>query len=241
MKVNQTLRKPEVPCSNHGRLTYSRGITMTIKNNDFIEIEYDAYTEDNELFDTTSKEKAEESGQYNPRAKYGPVVICVGQGHVIKGIDEALIGKDIPTQFSMTLPPEVAFGKKNPKLLKLINKSFFTANKINPVPSLLVNIDGMNGKVKTVSGGRIMVDFNHPLSGLNVRYDVKVNREVKDNKEKVNAFLDLLLNIKAEKIVEEEKAIKVEIKANINQELLNNLAKEISKIIGKDVSIVVTK
>jgi len=212
-------------------------ITMKIKNNDFIEIEYNAYTEENVLFDTTNKELALKHQILNPNVKYGPLTICVGHSQIIKGIDEALIDKNVPCEFTLNIEAEKAFGKKNPQLLKLISKNVFTKNKINPVPNLQVNIDGVVGRIKTVSGGRIIVDFNHPLANQSVKYEVKVNKIIDKLDDKINGLLELLINSKAEKITEEKDKILVEIKANINQEVLNNIAKQMSKLLEKDVSI----
>jgi len=210
---------------------------MKIKKNDFIEIEYNAYTENNELFDTTNKDLAIKNNILNPNIKYGPLTICVGHNQIIKGIDQELIEKEVPCEFSLDIAPENAFGKKNPKMLKLISKNVFTKNKINPVPNLQVNIDGMVGKIKTVSGGRIIVDFNHPLANQTVKYEVKVNKIVDKLEDKINGFLELLLGVKSEKITEKDSKISIDIKANINQTIINNIAKQLSTILEKDVSI----
>ena len=55
-----------------------------------------------------------------------------------------------------------------------------------------MNFDGYMGTVKTVSGGRVIVDFNHPLAGRDIDYEVTVKRIVSDVKEKVSAFMTLL-------------------------------------------------
>ncbi|MCH8980513.1 hypothetical protein IH922_00675 [candidate division KSB1 bacterium] len=48
-----------------------------------------------------------------------------------------------------------------------------------------INIDGMMGIIKTAGGGRCLVDFNHPLSGKEVTYTIKVNKIITDDKEKL--------------------------------------------------------
>ena len=48
-----------------------------------------------------------------------------------------------------------------------------------------LNIDGVVGTVKTVTGGRTLVDFNHPLSGRELVYEVQVKKVVTDTQQKV--------------------------------------------------------
>ncbi|EFK97351.1 peptidylprolyl isomerase FKBP-type, partial [sediment metagenome] len=47
-------------------------------------------------------------------------------------------------------------------------------DSIRPMPGLPVNIDGMYGIIRTVAGGRVIVDFNHPLSGKEIVYNSKL-------------------------------------------------------------------
>jgi len=61
----------------------------------------------------------------------------------------------------------------------------FKKEKMQPFPGLVVEINGMQGKVQTVSGGRVRVDFNHPLAGKELLYDMKVERELTEPKEQV--------------------------------------------------------
>ncbi|MEA3430847.1 MAG: FKBP-type peptidyl-prolyl cis-trans isomerase [Nanoarchaeota archaeon] len=168
----------------------------TINKKDFVEVEYSGRLKDNNvLFDTTDEALAKQEKVHNPRMKYGPVVICIGEGHILGAIDEFLIGKETDKEYALALDPENAFGKKNAKLLKIIPLSKFKKQKINPVIGLQVNIDGVYGIIKTVTGGRTIVDFNHPLSGRGVIYTIKANKIITDTKEKAESLLSMLLNL----------------------------------------------
>lgn len=165
---------------------------------DFVELEYTGKLQDNTIFDTTDESTAKKAGIHNQGAKYGPVIVCVGEKQILPGLEEAIIGK-APGAYDVALPAEKAFGKKTASLIQLVPTAKFHAAKINPRPGLPVNIDGANGLVKTVSGGRTIVDFNHPLSGKDVVYQVKVRRIVTDEKEKVQALVSMMLgDVKAE-------------------------------------------
>jgi len=160
-----------------------------LKEGDFIEVEYVAKLKDKDvIFDLTDEKLAKERNIYNPNIKYGPVIICLGQNHVLPGLDKNLIGKDIG-EFTIDLSPEEGFGKKDPKLIRIFPTSVFRNQKINPMPGLQLNIDGKVGLVRSVTGGRTSIDFNHPLSGKELSYKLKINRVVKDPKEKIDSLL----------------------------------------------------
>jgi FKBP-type peptidyl-prolyl cis-trans isomerase 2 len=162
-----------------------------VKKQDFVEIEYTGkLKEEDMVFDTSDEKLAKESGLFNQEHNYGPIKIMVGGSQVLPGLDRFMEGKE-PGEYNVTLDPTDGFGKKNPHLLKLMPKKIFTQQQINPMPGLPVNIDGMNGVVKTVSGGRCIVDFNHPLSGKELVYDLKINKIITDEKEKVESIMEL--------------------------------------------------
>ncbi len=177
---------------------------MAIKKGDFIEVEYTGELKDEAfVFDTTDEKKAKEAGIDRKGMVYGPVTICVGEEHLVKGLDDFLIGKEPGLEEDVEIEPENAFGKKSAKLVNLIPLSKFKKDGINPMPTMQVNIDGNLGIVKSVSGGRVLVDLNHPLSGKDLKYHIKINKVVTDDGEKLKALLKLQFN---------ESDIKVEIK-----------------------------
>ena len=151
-----------------------------IKKHDFVEIEYTGrIKEDNSIFDTSEKS-----------------VVCVGENFVLKELEEQMIGKEIGKEYRFGINSDKAFGQKDTKLIQLIPMGKFRQQKIQPFPGLQLNIDGVFGVVKTVSGGRCLVDFNHPLAGKDLLYDVKIKRLVEDDKEKLDSQLLAHFHIK---------------------------------------------
>jgi len=173
---------------------------QTIQNGDFIELEYTGWlTDEKQVIDTTSAEVAKANKVFDEHAAYKPSVICLAEGHIPKGLDLQLVGVDVGKQYKFELEPEDAFGKKSAKLIQLIPTTNFFNDKINPVPGLRVNVDGLIGVVRTVTGGRTLVDFNHPFAGKRITYDAKVLRIIADDLEKVNALAGIMgLELKAE-------------------------------------------
>lgn len=168
-----------------------------IKKNDFVEIEYTGtITEDGMIFDTTSETDAKKQGLYSPYQNYGPITIIAGSLQVLPGLDRFMQGKE-PGSYTVLISANEAFGKKRSDLLRLIPKNVFEKQKVPAQPGMQVTIDGNRGVIKTVSGGRCVVDFNHPLAGKDLSYSLKINRIVTDPTEQVEAIVALQLPKKA--------------------------------------------
>jgi FKBP-type peptidyl-prolyl cis-trans isomerase 2 len=202
-----------------------------IKKGDFVEVEYTGRLKDtDEVFDTTDEALAKETGIHRKEMVYGPVAVCIGQAQLIKGLDDEMAGKETGKSYKVELAPEQAFGKRDAKLFKVVPFSAFTKHRIVPEPGMQVNIDGMLGIIKTSTGGRCMVDFNHPLAGRALVYDIKANRVVTDDKEKIKSFLGLELGLKDAGVeIKEGKAV-ITLKKEMPKEagkLLSDKLKEI--------------
>ncbi|MBW2965790.1 peptidylprolyl isomerase [Candidatus Woesearchaeota archaeon] len=202
-----------------------------IKKRDFVEVEYTGKTkEDNIIFDTTDEKTAKENNFHSQGMEYGPVAVCVGEGQILKGLDEEVEGKEIGKEYTIELSPEKAFGKKDVKLIKMIPISAFKKQNIEPQPGLQVNIDGVLGLIRRVGGGRCLVDFNHPLSGKEVVYTLKINKIVTDDKEKIKSYLKLALHLKAEVEIKENTA-EIKIKKEIPKEIQENISKKLVELV----------
>ncbi len=158
---------------------------MAIAKGDFIALDYTARTQPTAdskgvVFDTTKEAIAHAAGIYSQDKKYGSVGICVGAGHVLPNLDSQLVGREPNTSFTVKLIAAQAFGFKDAKLIRLIPMSKFKAENTMPKPGLPVIIDGAQGIVKTVSSGRVLVDFNHPQAGKDVEYAVNIGHIIAD-------------------------------------------------------------
>ena len=166
-----------------------------IKKGDFIEIDFIGRIKDSgTIFDLTKKDIAEKEKVANKSADYSPRIICVGNGDVVKGLDDFFVGKVVGKSYELDLGVGEAFGKKDAKLIKMLPLSTFKKQDMKPFPGLQVNIDGMFGIIRTVSGGRVLVDFNHPIAGKEIQYELDIKREIKDDTTKVKSILKGLLS-----------------------------------------------
>ncbi|AFK22924.1 peptidylprolyl isomerase [Pyrococcus sp. ST04] len=172
---------------------------MKVNKGDVIRIHYVGKVKDTgKIFDTTYENIAKEAGIYNPNGIYGPVTIAVGAGHVISGLDKRLIGLEVGKKYTIEVPPEEGFGLRDPKLIKVFTLGQFKRQGIIPYPGLEVEVTTENGKklrgrVLTVSGGRVRVDFNHPLAGKTLIYEVEILEKIEDPIEKIKGLIELRL------------------------------------------------
>tara|TARA_Y100000310_G_scaffold343987_1_gene454390 strand:+ start:1436 stop:2107 length:672 start_codon:yes stop_codon:yes gene_type:complete len=214
---------------------------MPLKDKEFIEIEYTGKTKEDEIiFDTTDEKVAKDNELFNEQVTYGPVIVCLGEGHIIQGLDKLIIGKE-PGDYSFDILPEDAFGKKDPKFIQLIPSSKFAKQGIKPMPGMQVNVDNHMGIIKTVSGGRTIVDFNHPLSGKEVVYTVKIIKKITDTKKQVEALLKLAFQMKAPEVKEEDGKFKVLFEHELPDEVKKSIKDKIVELTKAKDLIIETK
>ena len=162
---------------------------MSLNKKDFVEIDFTGRVKDGEIFDSTilgDLEKLHEGHSHEIEAK--PLIFCIGEGMFLESIDDFLIGKHVGGNYEIELEPEKAFGKRNPEFIQMIPLKVFREKNINPSMGSTLNFDGKMGRILSVSGGRVMVDFNHFLSGKIVSYKINVIRKVEDLNEKIDAL-----------------------------------------------------
>ncbi|MBI2659601.1 peptidylprolyl isomerase [Candidatus Woesearchaeota archaeon] len=204
-----------------------------IKKRDFVEMDYTGrLKEDGAVFDTTEEKVAKESGVYDQNMHYHPAVVCIGENNILKELEDRLIGKETGREYSFEMESGKAFGRKDAKLIQMIPLSKFKHQKIQPMPGLQLNIDGVFGIVKTVSGGRVLVDFNHPLAGKDIVYDVKIKRIIEDDAEKVKALLHTAFHMHDAEVEAKDGSLTIKVKDEIPSEAQEEFRKIAERAIG---------
>lgn len=208
---------------------------MTIENNDFVELEFIGRIKGNGVFDTNIEEEAKKSNLYKENGNYKPYVICIGQHNILKGLDDQLIGKDLG-EYDFEINAENGFGKKDAKLMKLILLKLFQKENINPTIGLVVNIDGILGIIRSVSSGRCIVDFNHPLAGKDLSYHVNIKRIINAVKEKVESLLyfDLYMDGNNYDLTDNDGNVEIQLNVVVPTEIIDKF-KEHAQSLIKDI------
>lgn len=165
---------------------------MAINENAFIKLNYTGKVkETGDVFDTTYEDVAEEAGINNPDKEYKPMVLAVGSSQLIPKLHEEIKKLDVGDKKSVEIPCEDAFGKRDPSLIKLIPMKEFKKQDIKPFVGMPLSLDGQNGIVRTVNGGRVRVDFNHELAGRDIVYDLEIVETIEDNEEKIKGLIEV--------------------------------------------------
>ncbi|MFT4309680.1 MAG: FKBP-type peptidyl-prolyl cis-trans isomerase [Candidatus Woesearchaeota archaeon] len=160
---------------------------------DFIEFDFTAWTEDGKLFDTTISDAARASG-IEMEKELKPITTPLSPDFMLPGLYNLLKDKE-PGKYETMLEPKDAFGKKDPKKMKLMNLSQFKKHDVNPQVGMDVEVNDMRGIVRSVSSGRVLVDFNHPMAGRTLKYEVYYRSIIDNPVLKLTSLLSLTLRI----------------------------------------------
>jgi len=176
---------------------------MAIKEGDFIRLSYTGSV-GGKVFDTTDEDEAKTAGIHSENAVYGPVTVCVGQKHVIAGLDEELAGRKAGAEGTVTVEPGKAFGERDPKKIQSYPKNKFDKKPVRGMP---VKIDEQGeGTVVDVIGSRVIVDFNPPLAGQTLTYHYRIVEKVTDPVEQLKGLVRLYAGREMEIAMEDGKA-----------------------------------
>ena len=137
----------------------------SVEKGNIIKVEYTGRLEDGTIFD--SSENHEE-----------PLEFKVGEGQLIKGFEESVIGMKIGEEKEITLSPEEAYGPHNPELIKDLPKDCFPKDQEvetgmyfmmslqdgKQIPALITKVDDVN----------VTIDVNPPLAGKTLIFKIKI-------------------------------------------------------------------
>ena len=140
------------------------------------------------IIDTTDEATAKKAGMYTAKQAYGPQAVVVGNKEVLPGVDEALLAMKEKESRTVDVPPSKGFGERNPELVRVLPLQEFKARNLVPVPGMVVDANGYYGRVQSVSGGRVRVDFNPELAGKELLYELTLEKMISFPQEKLEAF-----------------------------------------------------
>jgi peptidylprolyl isomerase len=161
-----------------------------VSKGDFILVELTGRVEETgEVFETTDEETAKSSGIHREGDVYGPRLVVVGEGWVLRGLDKRLEGLKVGEETEIELPPEEAFGQRDPRNIRMLPYRVLRSKGITPRIGERIEVDGRTAVVRSVGAGRVQLDFNHPLAGRKIIYRVKVLERLEGDEERVKALI----------------------------------------------------
>ena len=164
---------------------------MTFEKGTLIFANYSARVKDTgEGIESTNEEDAKKLKIYEESRKYEPRLVAVGEGWLISGLDAEVAKLSVGERKEIELPPEKAFGTRDPTQLRMIPLRKFGEREHELSVGDSVEIDNRVGIVRFIGSGRAQVDFNHRLAGKSIVYDFQVLRTVDTDEGKVRALVD---------------------------------------------------
>jgi FKBP-type peptidyl-prolyl cis-trans isomerase SlpA len=109
-----------------------------------------------------------------------PAALTLGDGNLLPGFESALLGLSAGDDAQLIVPAEQAFGERVEANVRLLAKTLFAEfTSEEPLePGLVVSFQAPDGElpgvVKAVYDDTVQVDFNHPLSGSDITFDVSI-------------------------------------------------------------------
>lgn len=163
---------------------------MALQKGDFILVDYTAKVkETGEVFDTTIEEVAKKERLYKEGEIYEPKLVVVGEGWVLKALDESFANMEVGKQSTVEIPPDKAFGPRDPEKVRRVPLRHLTDKGITPTIGMRVEYDGKLATVRAIGAGRILLDFNPPLAGKTLVYEVTVKKKLETVEEKIEALI----------------------------------------------------
>ncbi|HET6589902.1 MAG TPA: FKBP-type peptidyl-prolyl cis-trans isomerase [Candidatus Nitrosocosmicus sp.] len=197
---------------------------MTLEKGSLILLDYTAKIKDtNEIFETTRVDDIKNDSNFDPNKKYEPRLLGVGEGWVLKGLDEALLESSIGTPLDIEIPPEKAFGERDPSKVRMIplRKLGEKANEVGIGD--VIEIDDRIGIIRFIGSGRVQVDFNHKYAGRTLVYNANILKKLESDDEKITNLIHRRLPIELSEIKFENNESEIQISLPENTFLIEGI------------------
>jgi FKBP-type peptidyl-prolyl cis-trans isomerase 2 len=163
---------------------------MSLQKGNFILIDYvGKVKETGEVFDTTFEDTAKKEHMYKEGDIYEPKLIVIGEGWVIKALDESLTTMDVDKPATVEIAPDKAFGARDPEKVRRVPLKQLLAKDINPTLGMRVEYNGKTATVRALGAGRVLLDFNPPLAGKTLVYETTIKKKLDTEEEKIAALI----------------------------------------------------
>lgn len=134
-----------------------------IQNGDVVTVHYTGRLEDGSIFDSSLNEGRE------------PITVKLGEGTLIKGFEDGLIGMEIGEKKTVTIPSEQAYGSRNEEMVNEIRKSQAPENiQLGDMLQTITPAGPVNVTVVEVKEETVVIDANHPLVDKTLIFDLEV-------------------------------------------------------------------
>ncbi|MBN8430336.1 FKBP-type peptidyl-prolyl cis-trans isomerase [Microbulbifer salipaludis] len=121
--------------------------------------------------------KLDDGSEIDSNFEGEPATFIVGDGNLLPGFEQSLLGLKAGDEAEIEIPPEAGFGQRNPSNIQKVKKGHFSPD-MELEEGLVVSFDNGDGElpgvIREVGEDDVEVDFNHPLAGQTVFFHVKI-------------------------------------------------------------------
>ncbi|ODN42720.1 FKBP-type peptidyl-prolyl cis-trans isomerase [Piscirickettsia litoralis] len=107
-----------------------------------------------------------------------PMCSIMNDGSLTPALQEKLLGMSIGDKKKFTLKPEESFGQPREENIQRFDKHRFGDDMSLEVGSIIafeqMGQGSLPGQVRSIEGEEVVIDFNHPLCGHNVTFDIEI-------------------------------------------------------------------
>ncbi len=168
-----------------------------IEEGDFVLLKMTARTQKGKIFRVSSEEDAKKAGIYEEeKAKQGyytPEFVIVGKpGFLNEGLTETLKDMNFFEKKSVRIPSTKAFGKRDPQKIERIGIAKFRKLNDGKNPEYgqdFTNKKGQRGVITNILQGKVIIDYNHPLAGQSIDYNLEIVDKIDEFSEKIEYFM----------------------------------------------------
>ena len=175
-------------------------------------LDYTAKIKDSgEIFETTIEDEAKKHSLHEPNVKYMPKLVSVGEGWVLKGLDDALSETTAGDKKTIEVSPDKGFGERDKGKVRMIplRKLGEDAEKVSVGDT--VEIDNKKGIIRYIGSGRVQVDYNHRYAGKTILYDINITKSLDSDDDKISEILKSRLPVENDKIIYKKNGTTVDV------------------------------
>ncbi|MHA2345978.1 MAG: FKBP-type peptidyl-prolyl cis-trans isomerase [Candidatus Hodarchaeales archaeon] len=155
---------------------------MTISENDWIKIEYTGRLKENsKIFDTTLEDVARKEQIFDEKRGYTPLLCRAGdEKFLIPGLAKQLVGLELDTTHTIEVPVKDAYGERDTSKIEMVPTKRLRKANLDPRVGNRVQLAGKSGTIIWAGGGRTRIDYNHPLAGKDLVFEITIKEHISD-------------------------------------------------------------
>lgn len=163
---------------------------MAFEKGTLVYVNYTAKVKDTgDPIETTIEDEAKKLDIYDADRRYEPRLVAVGEEWVLKGLDEEIAKMDVGEKKTTELPPDRAWGARDPTLMRMVPMRKFGDKADELRVGDEVEIDNRVAIVRFIGSGRAQIDFNHKLAGKTLIYDIEAVRKVEGGEDTIRSLM----------------------------------------------------